>query len=63
VDAALPGILENADANLSGAVRMLLAQLKVELDQLAMRIDEADAVIKKTAHENDGWFPSLASDQ
>jgi hypothetical protein len=30
---------------------------------LAMRIDEADAVIKKTAHENDGWFPSLASDQ
>jgi hypothetical protein len=37
VDAALPGILEDADANLSGAVRMLLAQLKVELDQTSWR--------------------------
>ncbi len=53
VDAALPLILEDADAKLSGAVRMLLAQLKLDLDQLAMRIDEADAVIKKTAHENE----------
>ena len=49
VDAALPGILEDANAKLSGALRVLLAQLKLELDQLAMRIDEADAVIKKTA--------------
>jgi hypothetical protein len=32
---------------------MLLAQLKLDLDQLAVRIDEADAVIKKTAHENE----------
>ncbi len=53
VDAALPLILEDADANLSGALRMLLAQLKLELDQLAMRIDEADAVIEKTAQENE----------
>jgi len=53
VDAALPGILEDADAKLSGALRMLLAQLKLELDQLAMRIDEADALIKKTALENE----------
>jgi len=53
VDAALPLILEDADAKLSGAVRMLLAQLKLDLDQLAVRIDEADAVIKKTAHENE----------
>jgi transposase len=52
VDAAL-GILENADAKLSGALRMLLAQLKLEFDHLDMRIDEADAVIKKTAHENE----------
>jgi hypothetical protein len=29
VDAALPGILEDADVNLSGALRLLLAQLKV----------------------------------
>src|ERR1019366_4426337 len=49
VDAALPGILEDASAKLSGALRVLLAQLKLELDHLQMRIDEADAVIKKTA--------------
>ena len=53
VDAALPLILEDADANLSGALRMLLAQLKLDLDQLAMRIDEADSVIQKTAEENE----------
>src|SRR5437870_10820747 len=53
VGAALPGILEDADAKLSGAVRLLLAQLKLELDHLDMRIDEADAVIKKTARENE----------
>jgi len=32
VDAALPGILEDATIKLSGAVRLLLAQLKLELD-------------------------------
>jgi transposase len=53
VDAALPLILEGADAKLSGAVRLLLAQLKLDLNQLAVRIDEADAVIKKTAQENE----------
>jgi len=46
-------ILEDADANLSGAVRLLLIQLKLELDPLSVRIDEADAVIQKTAHENE----------
>jgi len=53
VDAALPGILEDASAKLSGALRMLLAQLKLELDHLQMRIDEADALIKKTAGDNE----------
>jgi len=53
VDAASPLILEDADAKLSGAARMLLAQLKLDLDQLAVRIEEADAVIGKTAHENE----------
>jgi len=32
---------------------MLLAQLKLELDHLDMRIDEADTMIKKTARENE----------
>jgi transposase len=53
VEAALPGILEDADAKLSGALRMLLAQLHRELDQLQRRIDEADAVIQQTAGENE----------
>jgi transposase len=53
VDAALPGILEDADAKLSGALRLLLALLKLELDQLALRIEEADTVIQKTACENE----------
>jgi hypothetical protein len=36
LDAALPGILEDGTSKLSGAVRLLLAQLKLELDQLAI---------------------------
>jgi len=60
VDDALPLILEDAEAKLSGAVRMLLAQLKMDLDQLAVRIDEADAVIHKTAHENEACQRLLA---
>jgi hypothetical protein len=46
VDAALPGILEDASAKLSGALRGLLAQLKVELDHLQMRIDEGCVTAK-----------------
>src|SRR5579872_4876639 len=38
IEAALPGILEDADAKLSGTLRLLLAQLKLELDQLAQRL-------------------------
>jgi transposase len=53
VDAALPGILENAEAKLSGALRLLLAQLKVELEQLDSRVGEADAVIQKMVWENE----------
>jgi transposase len=53
VDEALPGILEDATSKLSGAVRLLLAQLKLELDQLGIRLDEADALIQKTAQESE----------
>jgi transposase len=53
IDEALPGILEDACAQLSGALRVLLLQLKVELDHLQIRIDEADAMINKVAGEND----------
>jgi transposase len=53
LDAALPGILEDARTKLSGALRLLLAQLKLELDQLAIRLEEADALIRKTAQESE----------
>jgi transposase len=53
IDAALPGILEDASAQLSGALRVLLMQLRLELDHLQLRIDEADAMINKAAGENE----------
>src|ERR1017187_5481336 len=53
VDAALPGILEDASAKLSGALRLLLAQLKLELDQMAKRLEEADALIAQTVQESE----------
>jgi transposase len=51
--AALPGILEDASMKLSGAVRLLLAQLKLELDQLTIRLEEADVMIQKAAQESE----------
>src|ERR1700681_505925 len=53
VDAQLPRILEDAELRLSGSFRVLLAQLKIELEQLAARIEEMDRVIQKTAKDND----------
>jgi transposase len=47
VGTALPRILEMPTRSSSGTLRMLLAQLKLELDHLDLRIDEADALIKK----------------
>lgn len=54
VDQELPRILENAELKLSGAVRTLLAQLKVELHQLAERIAAMDRVIDQTSSEHEG---------
>jgi transposase len=53
VDQELPGILEDGDLNLSGSFRALLAQLKLELDQLSARIKSMDAVIEQTVAENE----------
>ena len=53
LEAALPGILEDATAKLSGALRLLLAQLKLELDQLATRLEDADALLQKIAQESE----------
>jgi len=54
VDQQRPRILENAELKLSGALRTLLAQLKLELDQLAERIAEMDRVIQHTEGEHEG---------
>jgi transposase len=54
VDQELPRILENAELRLSGAMRMLLAQLNIELGQLAERITEMDRIIQQTAREHEG---------
>src|SRR3984893_3041010 len=53
VDQQLPRILEDAELKLSGSFRVLLAQLKVELDQLTGRIEQMDAVIQKRANEDE----------
>jgi phage-related protein len=53
LDAQLPRILEDAELNLSDSFRALLAQLKLELEQFAARIEEMDRVIQKTASENE----------
>jgi len=53
VDRQLPRILEDGGLRLSGCFRVLLAQLKIELEQLTARIEEMDRVIQKTAKENE----------
>jgi transposase len=53
VDALLPRILEDAELQLSFSFRVLLAQLKVELDQLTGRIEQMDAVIQQRAREDE----------
>ena len=53
LEAALPTILENAEVNLSGALRSLLAQLKVELDQLTLRLEETDTLIQQIAQDSE----------
>jgi transposase len=53
VDALLPRILEDAELKLSNSFRVLLAQLKLELDQLTGRIEQMDRVIQQRAKEDE----------
>jgi transposase len=53
LEAALPTILEDVEGKLSGLVRLLLGQLKRELDHLALQLEEADMLIQKTAQEQE----------
>jgi transposase len=53
LEAVLPTILADDNGRLSGVVRLLLAQLKMELDQLNVRLEEVDLVIQNAARENE----------
>jgi len=46
LEAVLPTILEDADVKLSGAVRLVPAQLKGELEQLTLRLEETEALFR-----------------
>src|SRR5258708_8212149 len=50
VHSALPLILEDADANLSGAVRLWLAQLNLDLDQCSLRLHKPETPTPQTPH-------------
>ena len=51
IEASLPGILEDADNKLSGALRVLLTQLRLEMQYLQRQIDECDKLILRIANE------------
>jgi len=53
LEEALSTILEDAEGKLSGLLRLLLMQLKRELDHLALQFEEADVLIQKIAQENE----------
>jgi transposase len=53
LDAALPGILEDATTSLSGAVRFLLLELKQELDRLAVHLEQAEVLIQSAAQQSE----------
>jgi transposase len=51
IEESLPGILEDADNKLSGALRVLLTQLRLEMQYLQGQIDESDKLIQRIAGE------------
>ena len=53
VDVALPGILADATSKLSGSLLVLLTELKLELAQLAEKIDRSDTAIAQIARQNE----------
>jgi transposase len=52
-EAALPVLIEDAETNLSGPLRLLLTQLTSELRQLNEKIAEIDATICRSADEQE----------
>ena len=52
-EAALPMLIEDAESNLSGPLRLLLTQLMSELRRLECQITEIDATISRGADEQE----------
>lgn len=53
MDAALPEILEDSSGKLSAALRLLLKQLNLELEQLATRLEEGETLVQLTAKNSE----------
>ena len=53
LEEGLPEILADATVRISESFRVLLTQLKLELEALAKRIGEMDRVMEETAKENE----------
>jgi len=51
IEESLPGILEDADNKLSGALRVLLTQLRLEMQYLQRQVDECDKLILRIGDE------------
>src|ERR1700730_15812672 len=51
IEVSLPGILEDPENKLSGALRVLLTQLRLEMNYLHGQIEESDKLIARTARE------------
>src|SRR6201994_2783847 len=51
IEMALPGILEDPDNKLSGALRVLLTQLRLEMQYLQGQIEESDKLIVRICGE------------
>jgi hypothetical protein len=47
IEESLPGILEDSDNKLSGALRVLLTELRLEMQYLSRQIEESDKSYKK----------------
>ncbi len=51
IEESLPGILEDPDSKLSGALRVLLTELRLEMQYLHRQIEESDKLIVRIAGE------------
>ena len=51
IEESLPGILEDADNKLSGALRVLLTQLRLEMQYRQRQVEECDKLILRIADE------------